>query len=663
MLAAQSRRPELILDNIHDYAIFMLDSSGRVATWNEGAARVKGYAPEEIIGQHFSIFYTPEDQRRGQPLAEQRVAEAEGRCEREGFRVRKDGTRFWGNEIITAIRDDRGELLGFVKIARDLSERKRTEDALRESEERYRLMVENIRDYAVFTTDPDGRVSSWNPGAERVFGYADQEIMGRSGAILYTPEDRAEGVYEKELATALSEGRALDERWQLRKGGQRFWASGITTPLRDPSGGLRGFVKIARDQTQARQVEEQRERVLEQEKIARLEAERAISMKDEFIAVVSHELRTPLTAILLWAKMLRAGTVKPGDHPRVLETIEQSAVAQQQLIEDLLDVSRMMSGKLRLHVREVDAVPLVQAAVDAVRPMADAKRVAIEVALEERAGRVRADPDRLQQVVWNLLNNAVKFTPSGGRVSVRLRRLDGNVQFEFSDTGKGIKPDFLPHVFERFRQAEASTTRTHGGLGLGLAICRQLVELHGGTIRAESAGEGAGATFTVELPLSDVRTEGVPPTTPALAEDAAPYVPAPMLEGLSVLLVEDDASTRAALQRLLEQCAAEVTAVESAALAVAAFRDRLRERRFDVLVSDIGMPVQDGYELIREVRELERHAGAGDGDQVPAIALTAYAREADRARAIGAGFQVHVPKPIEPHALVTAVAALVNRVE
>jgi CheY-like chemotaxis protein len=385
-------------------------------------------------------------------------------------------------------------------------------------------------------------------------------------------------------------------------------------------------------------------------------------MKDEFIAVVSHELRTPLTAILLWSKMLRAGLVKPEEQSRVIDTIEQSAVAQQQVVEDLLDVSRMMSGKLRLNVRETEPVPVVQAAIDAVRPMADAKRLTLETDLDPRAGTVRADPDRLQQVVWNLVNNAVKFTPAGGRVAITLRRFDGNLQVQVADDGKGMPPEFLPHVFDRFRQAETSTTRRHGGLGLGLAICRQLVELHGGTISAESPGRDQGSTFTVELPLADVRagTTKPPPRDVDPRAVAVPFQPAPMLRGLSVLLVEDDPNTRLALRRLMEQAAAEVTAVESAAQAVAAFRDRLdQDRRFDMIVSDIAMPVQDGYELIRELRELE--ARLPNSRRVPAIALTAYAREHDRARALAAGFDTHVPKPVEPSALVAGVAALTGR--
>jgi len=311
----------VLVQNVLDYAIFMLDANGYVTVWNEGAARLKGYAEHEIIGQHFAIFFTPEDRQLGKPEYEKGMAEAHGRYEGEGWRVRKDGSRFWGNEIITAIRDASGRLTGFTKIARDLTERRAMEEALRESEERHRLLVENVRDYAVFTLDADGRVTSWNPGAQRVFGYDGEEIIGRHGAVLFTPEDVATGEHAKELATALAEGRASDDRWQVRRDGSRFWASGVTNAMRDEAGALRGFAKVCRDLTEHKQVAEQRERLLEQEKLARLQAEQAMTVRDELLAVVSHQLRTPLTAILLWAKLMRAGALTEQDQARAVETI------------------------------------------------------------------------------------------------------------------------------------------------------------------------------------------------------------------------------------------------------------------------------------------------------------------------------------------------------
>jgi CheY-like chemotaxis protein/anti-sigma regulatory factor (Ser/Thr protein kinase) len=305
---------------------------------------------------------------------------------------------------------------------------------------------------------------------------------------------------------------------------------------------------------------------------------------------------------------------------------------------------------------------VIESAIDAVRPMAEARGIELEVTADPRAGRVRVDPDRIQQVIWNLINNAVKFTEKGGRVTLRLKRQDGHIQIQVTDTGRGISPQFLPHVFERFRQEDASTTRTLGGLGLGLSISKQLVELHGGAIRAESAGEGKGATFTVELPLANIEAAADPKGQPGDAQAAfaaSSFTPSPVLRGVRVLVVEDEAHTRSAIQRVLEDCQAEVTAVESAALAVAAFREKLSARKYDVLLSDVSMPVQNGYELMHEIRDMERQRG--ERQLILAVALTAYAREEDRARAWAAGFQSHLPKPVEPERLVKVLARLVGR--
>jgi PAS domain S-box-containing protein len=532
-------------------------------------------------------------------------------------------------------------------------ERARAASLLRASEERHRLIVGNVTEYAIFMTDPQGNILTWNPGAQRIFGYLDHEIVGRNGAELFVPEDQAAGAPAKELETALTRGQASDDRWQMRKGGERFFASGVTAPLRDGEGALRGFVKVCRDLTERRQIDEQRERLFEQEKMARLAAERATLIKDEFLAVVSHELRTPLSSILLWAKLLRSGGAR--DMPQAIESIIVSAEAQQQLVDDLLDISRMITGKLRLNVRDTEVLPVVRAAIHAVRPMATAKQVHIVESLDKSPGVARIDAHRIEQVLWNLLNNAVKFTESGGQLHVQLRRLEHVIQIQVRDTGRGITPDFLPHVFERFSQADGSNTRVHGGLGIGLAISRQLVELHGGSIRAESSGEGRGATFTVELPIS------APParrrTPPKPAASAAAKDDAEALRGLRVLLVEDDLPSRQAIQTFLKRYKAKVTAVDSAADALVQIRKSLKRRRFDVLVTDIGMPIMDGYQLLSELRALEAQHGKAP---LPAIAVTAYAADQDRLRAISGGFAFHVSKPIEPATLLHTLKSAVE---
>jgi PAS domain S-box-containing protein len=392
----------------------------------------------------------------------------------------------------------------------------------------------------------------------------------------------------------------------------------------------------------------------EKERLYR-EAREANRLKDEFLATVSHELRTPLTAILGWAHMLRTGQFDGQSTASAFETIERNARAQAQLIEDLLDVSRIITGKLRIDVRPLDPNSFIEAAVEAVRPAAEAKGVRLQKVIDTGLATVSGDPVRLQQVVWNLLSNAIKFTPRGGRVQVRLERVDSHIEIAVSDTGHGIDPGFLPHVFDRFRQADGTTTRHHGGLGLGLAIVRHLVELHGGTVKAESPGESQGATFTVLLPVAPVYAPGVDEARvhPAARDTLPAFECRDRLDGLRVLVVDDEQDTREMLKAGLGQCGAEVTAAGSAAEAIS----EVRLSPPDVLISDIGMPEEDGYELMRQVRALP----AGQGGKVPAIALTAYARTEDRLQALRAGYQMHVTKPVELAELAAVVASLAKR--
>jgi PAS domain S-box-containing protein len=612
----------LLVESVRDYAIFMLDPNGFILSWNAGAERIKGYSAEEIIGQHFSRFYTQQALDRKHPEFELKVAAAEGRFEEEGWRVRKDGSLFWANVVITALRDRTGALRGFGKVTRDLTRRKDQEESLRQSEERFRLLVEGVADYAIFMLDANGYVMTWNTGAERMKGYQAEEIIGQHFSKFYPPDVVAAGWPEHELQVAAAEGRYEEEGWRVRKDGSRFWANVVITALRDEGGRLRGFAKLTRDLSERRRSEtlsengSQRDEMLQAERAARMEAQRAARMKDEFLAMLSHELRTPLNAILGWTQVLRVtDSQKPGDLLRGLEVIERNARAQVQLVDDLLDLSRILAGRVRLDVQRLALVDVVRGAVESAFPAAQAKGVRLESVLDPRGGLVSGDPGRLQQVIWNLLSNAIKFTPKDGHVQVLLERVNSHIEISVADTGIGIPLTFLPHVFDRFSQRDTTPSRSYGGLGLGLAIAKQLIELHGGTIQAKSRGEGQGATFTVKLPLTVVQEEApgasrVHPTHPTPPES----IHLPDLHGVRVLVVDDETDSRELVGRILSAQGAVVTMAVSAEEAIHV----IEAGPPDVLVSDIGMPEMDGYQLMRRIRAAEPK-----GSRLPALALTA----------------------------------------
>lgn len=441
---------------------------------------------------------------------------------------------------------------------------------------------------------------------------------------------------------------------------ERFGRSANVTMLERPLGvmTLRSTARVAlrarRRQYEVRDLLEQREQVLASERAARAEAERAGRMKDEFLATLSHELRTPLNAIVGWCTLLEGGPADEAELAQGLETIQRNARAQTRIIEDLLDMSRIISGKIRLDIRPCDLEDIVQAAVDTVRPAAEAKGIALRTVLDSQIGPVSGDPNRLQQVFWNLLTNAIKFTPKGGTVKVTLQRIYSRAEVSVADSGNGIESKFLPFVFDRFRQADSSTTRHHGGLGLGLAIVKQLVELHGGSVAARSPGRDRGATFTVALPLSVLLSnpDVDKPVASIHAETAAhtDWKADVRLDHVKVVVLDDEPDARDVVRRLLEGCAADVRVASSAAEAI----ELIRSHRPDVLISDIGMPGEDGYSMIRRLRALPSE----EGGATPAIALTAYARSQDRIQTLQLGFQMHVVKPVEPTELLAMVASL-----
>ena len=526
---------------------------------------------------------------------------------------------------------------GVVITFIDITRLKLAETALRTSEERHRLILEGVAEYAILILDQDGRFVTWSKSAEQILGFDQSEALGEPLDLIYTEEDRTARTMHQELQQARDNKSITEDRWHLRKDGSKFWGTGVFSALYDESNHLYGFVKVLRDNTDRKIVEEALQK-------AKTDAENANSAKDHFLANISHELRTPLSATLLWAKLLSVQQeVSPQQLKEGLEAIEKSAKEQQTLIEDLVDTSRMVAGKLRLQPKEIALLPLIHSALDVIRSTAGEKEIVIEETLDPRVGFVRADPMRMKQVLGNLLTNAVKFTPHAGRVKVAVERFGDQVEIRVSDTGQGISKEFLSRVFDRFTQADPSGIRHTGGLGLGLSIVRQLVEMHGGTISAQSDGLAKGAVFTVRLPLPQIMS-------PEAALPAQPRK-VPSLRGLQVLLVEDVEETRKALVAVLTDAGAKVIAVDSAQHALEEFN----RSRADLILSDIGLGKVSGHELIQQIREWEK---ARKTPPLPALALTAYADEKNRVLALKSGFQQILVKPVEPLLLLTTLLAL-----
>lgn len=788
--AAHQNEVETLLSRIGS-GFYRLDRQWRFISVNDRFCEIAGMEYEALIGQSiWELFPDVTDAQFGielrRALNEQTPAHFE--CYRQTW------NRWYEHWVYPSPE-------GLTVFGTDITDRKQSEAALRESESQFRLIVESAKDYAIFAMDLQGYITKWNSGAERLLGYTEAEAIGRLAHLIFTPEDNAQGRADYEMQTALVQGRAEDERWHLRKDGSRFWASGFMMPLLDEAGTQQGIIKILQDKTAQKQaserlrllhettrdllstdqplaliqnlfsklsvqldlhcyfnfmVEEKDDRLMlhlenydgiseqaaqelewidfgehlcglaarEQQQVIFNETQlkthpnaqaicamgikayagqpliaqgrllgtlsfasqtrthftlaevellqstcdqvaiaiertnltnslqqqaeqlkQANRIKDEFLAVLSHELRSPLNPILGWSKLLQGGKLDKLKTAQALATIERNAKLQAELIEDLLDVSRILQGKLSLNVRSVNLAAIIRAAIETVYLAAAAKSIAIETMLDPEVGQVSGDATRLQQVVWNLLSNAVKFTPTGGHVTVQLEQVENQAQITISDTGKGILPNFVPYMFDYFRQEDSATTRKFGGLGLGLAIVRYLVELHGGTIQVVSLGEGLGATFTVKLPLMSIQSTvnlDRPSTESSLD-----------LSGIQVLVIDDETDSREFVAFVLEQAGAEVTAATTAGEGFA----MLTQSQPDVLLSDIGMPDMDGYTLMRQVRMLPPERGGN----VLAIALTAYAGDFNQQQALQAGFQQHLAKPIEPAALIRVIANLTKR--
>jgi PAS domain S-box-containing protein len=520
-----------------------------------------------------------------------------------------------------------------------------------ESESRYRALAELCPD--VMFVSVGGKIRYVNAAAVRFFGAFDAgELLGRSPLELAAGESKSRVADWTQKLTEIGEQMPIaGEEW-LRLDGSRVPVEAAAAVV--PWQAARGILVILRDVSERKKAEEEKTQLLASERFARSTAEKASHMKEEFLATLSHELRTPLNAILGWSQILITGRLTGSELIQGLETIDRNARAQTKLVEDLLDMSAIMSGKLRLDVQRLEPISFIEAAIGTIKPVAEAKGIRLETQLDPRAGSVEGDANRLQQVVWNLLTNAVKFTPEEGTVKVVLKRVGPHIEMTVCDTGQGISEDFLSYVFDRFRQADATTRRKHSGLGLGLAIVKQLVELHGGSVSAFSRGEGQGATFTVRLPRALAPDQSRPVPTPPTAPSGALASAQIDLSGIKVLVVDDEPDARSWVKWVLDECRAEVLTAASATEAI----PLLEASRPDILISDIGMPGVDGYELLRRVRSLDPVRGG----TIPAIALTAYARPEDSARSLNAGYAVHVSKPIVPDALAETVAALARRI-
>jgi PAS domain S-box-containing protein len=659
-LAAQREWFRVTLGSIGD-AVIASDADGRVTFMNEVAETVTRWSATEATGRPLADVFRIINEKTRQP-----VDNPAALVMRSGHIVDlanhtvlidRDGHERPIADSAAPIRNADGRILGVVLVFRDVTEERRAEDAIAEQREWFETTLESIGD-AVIATDVQGRIVFMNPIAEHLTGWRLAEAQGRPCADVFNIiNENTRRVVESPVARVLTDGTVVglaNHTVLIAADGAERPIDDSGAPIRSRDGRMVGVVLVFRDVSERRRGELERrdaalerERLLDAERAARADAERASRVKDEFVAMVSHELRTPLNAILGWTQLM----LKPGAGPDVtrrgLDVISRNTRLQAQLISDLLDISRIVSGKLRLDIEEVDVASVIGDAVDTVQGDAAAKRITIERDLDERAGAMAGDPGRLQQIIWNLLSNAIKFTPEGGRIAVRLRRAGPDAEITVTDSGVGIRSDFLPHIFDRFRQADQSTSRRFGGLGLGLSIVKHLVELHGGSIRAESPGVGHGATFTILLPASAGALEGARTSGDTARKPGVQ--PHESLEGICILVVEDDPDTREFLHRFLRGVGAGVVVAQSAEEALV----RLREDGVDLIVSDIGLAHVDGYDLMQRIRRLP----ADDGGAIPAIALTAYARSEDRTRAFRAGYQAHLAKPIEPAELVATIAS------
>lgn len=625
--------------------------------WNEGVRTIFGYAEKDVENTAkwwYEHIHAEDRDSVVESIHEVIDGGGENWSREYRFMTNDGGFKYVFDRGFVIHKNDKPvRMLGAMQ---DISARKKAVADNLQTQERMKIVLEASK-LGLWYCDLPFDVLNWSETTKEHFWLPpDAVVTIELFYELIHPKDREPTRRAIDESIAEKTHYDIEYRTVNPADGKFKWIRAIGRGFYDTAGNPYRFDGITMDVTDEKHIETERENLLWREKNARAEAEQANRVKDEFLATLSHELRTPLTSILGWARLLGGGGLEEEQTRRAIQTIERNAKSQAQLIEDILDVSRIISGKMRLTVRPCDLTEVVEAAIDAVRPAAEAKEIRIQRVLDSGVGLISGDFDRLQQIVWNLLSNSIKFTPKGGRVQLKLERVNSHVELTVADDGAGIDEETLPYIFERFRQSDSSTTRTHGGLGLGLAIVRHLVELHGGSVRADSDGLNKGAVFTLLFPLSAVRSRlkmqdektRIHPT----AEQKIEFVCPPELKDLRILVVDDEADTRSLLTSIFENCRSDITSVASVKEAL----EVLESEKFDVLVSDIGMPNTNGYELIEKVRRLP----AEKNGRIPAVALTAYARAEDRMRALSAGFQMHVPKPIEPAELITIIASLTS---
>ena len=599
----------LMVDTVIDYAIAVLDPGGIVISWNDGARLLNGYEAPEVLGRHFSLFYPSETLDQSLPEKELETARQAGRVEQEGWRLRKDGTRFWASVVITRMSGRNGEVRGFSLICRDLSERRRQDEALRMSEERFRLLVEGVKDYAIFMLDPGGHVVSWNLGAQKNKGYEASEIIGQHFSTFYPPEVAATGWPELELRHALRDGRFEDEGWRVRKDGSRFWASVVITALHDASGRHRGFAKVTRDLTERRRVtalEDEGRRVT------------------NFLAMLGHELRNPLAPISNALELLKREKTESAVVLHTRDIIGRQLRQMTRLVDDLLDVGRITSGKVHIESKPVRLRDAIAQGIEAVRPLIASKSQTLHFPLGEADPWIAGDNARVIQIVSNLIHNAAKFTQNGGNIHVSLSQAGTDADISVRDDGPGIQPKDLQRIFDLFVQGEQDMARSQGGLGLGLSLVQQLVTLHGGRVSAFSTGRaGEGSEFVVQFP-----------TTPAPATTLESE-PRPVGEQ-RVLVVDDNKDAAETMALLLEALGYRSSIAHDGLSAIKA----VKAQDPDVVLLDIGLPDLSGHEVARRLRaELVNPPAL--------IAITGYGQASDRDTSLEVGFKAHMTKPVD----------------